>query len=369
MAKDTPPDLFGPVTIGSLTLPNRIVMAPMTRSRAGAGDVPTELGVLYYAQRASAGLIVGEATYISPQAKGYAHTPGIFTHTQVRAWRAVTDAVHAAGGRIFCQLWHVGRRSHPDLQPGGILPVSASAVKPAGNAFTGTGRPPFVTPRALGIGEIPGVVEEYRYAAERAKDAGFDGIELHGANGYLIDQFLRDRTNRRTDAYGGPPENRVRFLREVLEGVAQIWEPGRIGVRFSPVSPVNDMGDSNPEPVFTRAVEVLNDVGIAYLHVIQGDSSGPRDVPGAFDLQVLREAFRGPYIANNAFDRELAIETVRAGRADLISFARPYIANPDLVERLRAGAPLNEIDRAHIHTGGPVGYVDYPTLAEGEARA
>jgi N-ethylmaleimide reductase len=365
---DPPPDPFAPVRVGTLTLKNRIVMAPMTRSRAGEGDAPTELTQTYYAQRASAGLLVSEATYISPQAKGYAFTPGIFTGRQVAAWAGVTEAVHSAGGLIFSQLWHVGRRSHPDLQPGGALPVSPSAVRPAGNAFTGVGRPPFVTPRALETEEIAGVVRQYRDAASCAKEAGFDGIELHGANGYLIDQFLRDRTNRRTDIYGGPPENRVRFLREVLEAVAKVWEPGRIGLRISPVSPVADMADSDPEPLFLRAVEEMNAIGIAYLHVIEGDSSGPREVPGAFDLQLLRQAFDGCYIANNGFDRALALATIESKRADLISFGRPFIANPDLVERLRRNAPLNEVDRAHVHAGGALGYTDYPTLEEADQK-
>lgn len=354
------PGLFTPLSLGSLLLKNRIVMAPMTRSRAGDRDTPSHLTALYYSQRASAGLLVTEATFIAPEARGYAGTAGIFTDAQIKAWRIVTDAVHAAGGAIYCQLWHVGRRSHPDLQPGGVLPVAPSAIASAGNAITYTGRPPFPVPRALETEEIPAIARQYGHAARCARDAGFDGVELHAANGYLVDQFLRNRTNRRTDIYGGSPANRTRFLAMVLDEMMREWPVERIGVRLSPLSPVNDMGDSDPEPVFTLAVERMNARKIGYLHLVEGDSSGPRDVPGGFDLQKLRRLFTGCYIANNAYDGPSAAAAIADGRADMVSFGRPFIANPDLVERLRHGLPLAEVDRTTLYGKGPEGYTDYP---------
>jgi N-ethylmaleimide reductase len=352
--------LFSPLTVGSLTFGNRIVMAPMTRSRAPEGDAPAEITALYYAQRASSGLIVTEATFIAPEAKGYARTAGIYNDRQIEAWRKVTQAVHDAGGRIFCQLWHVGRRSHPELQPGGRLPVAPSAIASAGNAITHSGRPAFPVPRALETEEVPGVAQSYGWAARCAREAGFDGVELHAANGYLVDQFMRDRTNKRTDIYGGSPENRTRFLAMVLDAILGEWPADRIGVRISPVSPVNDMGDSDPEPVFTRAVALMNDRRICYLHVVEGDSSGAREVPGAFDLQKLRRQFSGIYIANNAYDRDTAEEAIIGGRADMVSFGRAFIANPDLVDRLRRGLPLAPIRTSTLYSGGAEGYTDYP---------
>jgi N-ethylmaleimide reductase len=362
-------DLFQPVPLGPLTLANRVVMAPLTRSRAGAGDVPGPMNAQYYAQRASAGLIISEATQITQQGKGYAWTPGIETPDQVAGWRGVTDAVHAAGGHIFLQMWHVGRISHPSLQPGGGLPVAPSAVRPEGNAFTEHGFAPMTTPRALEIGEIAGIVEDYRRGAANAKAAGFDGVEIHAANGYLIDQFLRDKTNRRTDEYGGSVENRTRFLREVSEAVVSVWGADRVGIRFSPLSPANDIADSDPESVFTEAVRIVDEIGLVYIHVIEGATRGPRDVPGGFDLQKLRRAFGGTYIANNGYDLALATTALAEGRADLIAFGRPYIANPDLVERLRAGAALAEPDQATFYGGDAHGYTDYPALAATRAAA
>lgn len=360
-AADT--DLFSPVRLGPYTLANRIVMAPLTRSRAQSGDVPSPLAAEYYGQRASAGLIVSEATQISPQGKGYAFTPGIYSAAQVEGWRRVTEAVHGKRGRIFLQLWHVGRISHPSLQPGGGLPVAPSAVAPQGKAFTATGFEPFVTPRALDTEEIPGIVEDYRKAARNALDAGFDGVEVHAANGYLLEQFLRDSINRRTDRYGGSRENRARLLLEATEAVVSVWGAERVGLRLSPVSPANDLGpDSDPQATYSHVVEALNGLGLVYLHVVEGATQGPREVPNGFDLQVLRRLFKGTYIANNGYDLALAREARRRNLADLIAFGRYFIANPDLVERLRRSAPLNELDRTTLYGGGAKGYTDYPFL-------
>ncbi|MGP0092231.1 MAG: alkene reductase [Xanthobacteraceae bacterium] len=362
-------DLFQPVWLGPYHLANRIVMAPLTRSRAGADGVPVPLMAEYYAQRASAGLIIAEGTNISAQGRGYAFTPGLYTGPQVAAWRLVTQAIHAKGGRVFVQLWHVGRVSHPSLQPGGALPVAPSAIRPAGTSFTETGFQPCVTPRALEAAEIPGLIEQYRHAATNALAAGFDGVEIHAANGYLIEQFLRDSTNKRTDAYGGSRENRARFLLEVTEAVARVCDGERVGIRLSPLSPVNDIGpDSDPEATYGYVVERLNSFGLAYIHIIEGVTQGPREVAGGFDLQILRRSFDGLYIANNGYDLELALEARRRNDADLIAFGRLYIANPDLVERLRIGAPLSIPDRASFFGGGAAGYIDYPALAPAERR-
>ena len=364
MADSTQTDLFSPTTLGPLRLSNRIVMAPLTRSRAGAGPagVPGPMNAQYYAQRATAGLIVSEATNISPQARGYAYTPGIYSEEQVAGWRLVTDAVHAQGGHIFCQLWHTGRISHPALQPGGALPVAPSAVKPEGKAYTEDGFVPNVTPRALETDEIAGVVQQYRHATDCARRAGFDGVEIHAANGYLIDQFLKDKTNLRTDAYGGSLDNRTRFLAEVVGAVVGCWSADRVGIRFSPVSPANDIADSDPEPVFRRAVEIINAAGLVYMHLVEGATQGPRDVAGGFDLQVLRHAFDGVYMANNGYDLALAMRARAEGLADLIAFGRPFISNPDLVARLKTGAPLETPERATYYGGGAHGYTDYPTI-------
>lgn len=346
--------LFEPIEIGDITLPNRVVMAPMTRNRADDQDAPHDLNVEYYRQRASAGLIVTEASQVSPQGKGYPRTPGIYSDAQVTGWRRVTDAVHAAGGRIFLQLWHVGRISHLSLQPGNALPVAPSAIAPEGDVFTDEGPKPFVTPRALAIDEIPGVVAQFRHGAAKAKEAGFDGVELHGANGYLIDQFLRDGSNRRSDAYGGPVENRVRFLREVVEAVLEVWTPGRVGVRISPTGTFNSMSDSDPARTFGHAAEVLSRYGLAYLHVVEDSSD--------FDWAALKERFKGAYMANGGYDRPKAETVLASGRADLVSFGTPFISNPDLVVRLQHAAPLAEADRATFYGGDHRGYIDYPSL-------
>jgi N-ethylmaleimide reductase len=363
-------DLFDAVQLGPFELRNRIVMAPLTRARAQAGDVPSPLAPEYYRQRAGAGLIIAEATQISPQGKGYAWTPGIYGPAHVEGWRAVTEAIHAANGRIFLQLWHVGRISHPSLQLDHRLPVAPSAIAPQGKAFTETGFLPYVTPRALETEEIPGIVEDYRRAAQNALAAGFDGVEIHAANGYLIEQFIRDSTNKRTDRYGGARENRARFLLEVAEAVAGVWGGERVGVRLSPISPSNDLGpDSDPEATYSHVVAQLNALGLVYIHVIEGATQGPREVPNGFDLQRLRRLFNGRYIANNGYDLALATAARRRNLADLIAFGRPFIANPDLVERLRIGAPLSPLDRKTLYGGGAHGYVDYPTMAQAETPA
>ncbi|MDR3476493.1 MAG: alkene reductase [Gammaproteobacteria bacterium] len=357
-------DLFQPVTMGSLPLSNRIVMAPLTRSRAGKGDVQGIMNAEYYAQRATAGLIICEATQISEQGKGYAFTPGIYTDAQVAGWKLCTDAVHKAGGRIFAQLWHVGRISHPDLQPGHQLPVAPSAIKPEGQAFTETGFKPFETPRALLIGEIPGIVAQYAHAAECALEAGFDGIEIHAANGYLLDQFMRDKTNKRTDEYGGSIENRARLVVEVMEAVTKVWPSDRVGIRLSPVSPANDIEDSDPMTLFTYVIEQLNRFNIAYIHCIEGETMGPRTIPANFSFAKLRELFNGFYMANNGYDLALALKARQENLADLICFGRAFIANPDLVKRLQAGAKIHEAPKETWYGGGMHGYTDWPTLEQ-----
>ncbi len=355
--------LFTPFSIGDLSLRNRVVMAPLTRSRADHATLaPREMNATYYAQRASAGLIIAEATQIMPEGQGSAWTPGIYSPEQVEGWRKVTDAVHAKGGRIALQLWHVGRISHRDLQPGGKLPVAPSAVKPEGHAFTETGFKPLETPRALELDELPGLIAQYGKAAENAKAAGFDMVEIHGANGYLIDQFLRDKTNRREDAYGGSVENRARFLLEAVEAAAKVYGPKRVGVRLSPLSGFNDISDSDPEAIFTYAVSRLSELGLGYLHVIEGETQGAREPEGGFDLSKLRRIFKGAYIGNNGYDANLAARRIAAGEVDLVAFGRPFIANPDLVERIRAGAPLAELDKATLYGGDEKGYTDYPPM-------
>ncbi len=354
--------LFQPVQVGALALKNRIVMAPMTRNRADAKDAPHFLNARYYAQRASAGLIVTEGSQVSPQGKGYPGTPGIYSPEQVEGWRLVTEAVHARGGRIFLQAWHVGRISHPSLQPDGALPVGPSAVQPAGSAMTATGLQPFVTPRALELDEIPGIVADFRRAAVNAKAAGFDGVELHGANGYLFDQFLRDSTNRRKDAYGGSVENRARLLLEVADVAAEVLGAGRVGVRLSPVNPFNDLSDSNPPATFGHVAAALGKRGLAYLHLARGGDDG------SFDWGALRHAFGGKVILAGGFDRAQAAAALAAGTADLIAFATAYLANPDLPERLRFDAPLNTPDRATFYGGDERGYVDYPSLGDAAQR-
>ena len=354
-------DLFSSVRVGPYELPNRLVMAPMTRNRTGAGNVPTALNVEYYAQRAGAGLVVTEASQISPQGVGYPNTPGIHSPEQVAGWRRVTDGVHAAGGKIFLQLWHVGRISHPSLQPGGALPVSPSAIKPEGNAMTATGLQPFVTPRALEISEIPGIVAQYGLAAANAKAAGFDGVEIHAANGYLIDQFLRDKTNRRADQYGGSIPNRARFLLEVAEAVVKVWGADKVGVRLSPGNPFNDIADSNPGALFDHAAGELDRLKLAYLHIVEPAPTA--DLPGGpLDARHFRPLWRRALIANGGYTQDRAKALIAGGGADLVAFGVLFLANPDLPERFRRGAPLNAPDRATFYGGTAAGYTDYPRL-------
>jgi len=351
--------LFSPVTIGSLTLPNRVVMAPLTRNRAGQGNTPHALNAEYYAQRSSAGLIISEATQISPQGIGYPGTPGIHSPAQVAGWQRVTGAVHRNGGRIFLQLWHVGRVSHPSLQPKGEKPVAPSAIAPRGETFTADGMAPFETPRALGIEELPYIAAQYAQAAEHAMEAGFDGVEIHAANGYLIDQFLRDGTNERSDDYGGSLENRMRFLKEVVESVLEVVEPGKVGVRLSPENTFNDISDSDPQATFGAVAEMLSAYNLAYLHVVEGDFvSGEKTL----DYRQIKGSFGGPYMANAGYTQELAEKSLREGSADLVSFGSLYIANPDLVARFEKSAPLATPDESTYYGGDSKGYTDYPPL-------
>ena len=357
-------DLFTPIEVGPYTFPNRIVMAPMTRNRAGPGNVPRELNVEYYRQRASAGLIITEASQISPQGVGYPATPGIHSAEQVAGWKHITEAVHAAGGHIFLQLWHVGRISHPSLQPGGALPVAPSAIKPAGEAITYEGPQPYVEPRALELNEIPAVINDYMVAAENALDAGFDGVEIHAANGYLLDQFLRDGSNHRTDKYGGDIKNRVRLLLEVTEAVTSVWGGERVGIRLSPLQPFNDMYDSNPDTLFSYVVQQLNNFELAYLHVTEMGKESPGAAGPAFDLLKLRHLYRGVYITNAGYDQHRANAALAAGEADMIAFGVLFIANPDLPARFASSADLNTPDPATFYGGEAEGYTDYPTLNE-----
>lgn len=352
-------DLFVPVRLGPYKLRNRVVMAPLTRNRAGAGNVPHELNALYYDQRASAGLIISEASQISPQGVGYPGTPGIHSREQVEGWEIVTKAVHERDGRIFLQLWHVGRISHPSLQSNGELPVAPSAIKPAGQVFTATGPQPFVTPRALETHEIPGIVEDFRKAAMNALAAGFDGVEIHAANGYLIDQFLRDGSNHRTDRYGGSIENRARFLLEVTDAVVSVWGANRVGVRLSPVGSFNDMSDSNPQQTFEYATGKLSRLGLAYLHIVELDADNAKP---PFDFVSLRKVFKGTYIANAGYTKERASAALKRGDADLVAFGALFLANPDLPQRFAQDAPLNKPDQATFYGGGAKGYTDYPFL-------
>lgn len=354
-------DLFSPVNLGSISLKNRMVMAPLTRNRAAEGGVPQAMNVTYYEQRASAGLIVTEATPISTMAHGYPALPGIYTDAQVAGWKRVTDAVHAKGGKIVLQLWHVGRISHPTLLPNGALPVAPSAIKPAGQAFTYQGLVDYVEPRALDANELPAIVADYVHATQCALAAGFDGVEIHAANGYLIDQFLRDGSNKRTDNYGGSFENRVRFLLEVTKAVVDVAGADKVGIRISPVNPFNDMHDSNPQALFNYVAEALNPFNLAYLHVVEGGIHGG-GVADPFDFAALRKSFKGSYVANLAYDKARGNAAIASGHADAIAYGVPFIANPDLVERYRTDAPLNEADSSLFYGGTEKGYTDYPFL-------
>jgi N-ethylmaleimide reductase len=361
--------LFTAFHAGAIALKNRVVMAPLTRNRARVeDDAPSDLHVEYYTQRATAGLIITEATQISPEGKGYWGTPGIHSDAQVAGWKKVTESVHAAGGKIVLQLWHVGRISHTSLQPDGQAPVAPSAVAAESQTFDGKGFVPTSVPRALRLDEMPRLLADYRHAAENAKSAGFDGVEVHAANGYLLDQFLRDTSNHRTDTYGGSIPNRARLLGEVLKAVVQVWGADRVGIRLSPFSTANAVGlDSETMALFGHVVDVLNAHALAYVHLVEGETGGTRDLPDGMDLDALRIRLKAPYMANNGYDRALAIKTVADGRADMIAFGKLFISNPDLVARLEADTEMNPLDAATMYGGGKEGYTDYPTLAKSKA--
>lgn len=364
--------MFTPFMLGPFQLTHRIVMPPITRMRAGRVDgVPSPLAATYYSQRATkGGLLIAEATQISQQGQGYPQTPGIYTPDQVAGWQPVTEAVHKRGGVIFLQLWHVGRISHSSLKDNGALPVAPSAIQPAGNAFTSSfQRVPYETPHALELNEIKQIVADYRNAAENAKSAGFDGVEVHAANGYLLEQFLEDKTNRRNDQYGGSIENRARLLFEVLDAVAEVWPTDRIGVRLSPFTDLGDIADSDPEKLYTYVIKNLSARGLCYLHLIEPQSrsglveerneAAPRSVSSLF-----RPLFQGPLIASGGFTAETTEQALTAGTADLIALGRAFIANPDLPKRLKLGAPLNAPDKSTFYGGAEHGYTDYPSLDE-----
>jgi 2,4-dienoyl-CoA reductase-like NADH-dependent reductase (Old Yellow Enzyme family) len=348
------PSLFDPITIGDITLPNRIIMAPLTRARAGAERVPNALMAEYYAQRAAAGLIISEATAVTPMGVGYADTPGLWSTEQVEGWKIVTKAVHQAGGRIFAQLWHVGRISAPMFLDG-ALPVAPSAIKPAGYVNLVRPKQEYVTPRALVTSELAGIVECYRKAAMNAQMAGFDGVEVHGANGYLLDQFLQDSTNHRDDEYGGSIENRARLLLEATDAAASVWGPELVGVHLAPRGESHDISDSNRLATFSYAVRELDDRGIAFICVREHEGEG------AIGPQ-LRGIFGGTYIANEGFTAETAQAALDTGTADAVAFGKPFISNPDLVQRLCNGAKLNELDMTTLYAPGAKGYTDYPIL-------
>lgn len=353
-------DLFSPVKLGSIAMSNRMVMAPLTRNRSSMEGVPQDINVTYYEQRATAGLIITEATPISPMGHGYPLLPGIYTEAQIAGWKNVTDAVHAKGGKIVIQLWHVGRISHPTLL-NGTTPVAPSSVKPAGKAFTFNGLVDYVEPRALDASELPGIVADYIRASKNAIKAGFDGVEIHSANGYLLDQFLRDGSNKRSDIYGGSIENRTRFLMEVTKAVVDAIGSDKVGLRLSPVNPFNDMKDSNPQALFNYVTEQLNQFNLAYLHVVEGGihSGGVTD---PFDFDAMRKLCKLPYMANLSYDKVRGNAAIASGHADAVAYGVPFISNPDLVERFRQDAPLNEADSKSFYGGTEKGYIDYPTL-------
>ncbi|OLP59366.1 alkene reductase [Xaviernesmea oryzae] len=368
--------IFDPIKAGDIELANRIVMAPLTRNRSPKA-VPNTLNVTYYEQRATAGLIITEATAITHQGQGYADVPGLYTSEALDGWRKVTEAVHTQGGKIVVQMWHVGRISHTSLQPNGGKPVAPSAIAAKSKTYLigedGTGSFADTSePRALETEEIAGIVEDYRKAARAAIEAGFDGVEIHAANGYLIDQFLRSSANKREDTYGGSVENRARFLFEVVDAITQEIGAGRTGIRISPVTPANDVQDDDPSTLFTHVVKGLARYGLSYVHVIEGATGGDRAFAD-FDYAALRQAYqaaggKAAWMANNGYDRQLAIDAIESGRADLIAFGKPFIANPDLVARLRDNAPLNQVDKDTMYGGGAKGYTDYPSLTQEAAE-
>lgn len=359
-------NLFSATKLGAISVKNRIMMAPLTRNRAAEGNVPQAMNVEYYRQRATAGLIITEASQVSPQGVGYPNTPGIHSAEQVTGWKKVTDAVHKEGGKIVLQLWHVGRISHPSLQPGNALPVAPSAIKPEGEVITYEGMQPYVEPHALSKGEIGNILEQYKIATENARAAGFDGVEVHAANGYLIDQFLRDGTNQRNDEYGGSIENRYRFLGEVLGTVMYAWDAQHVGVRISPENTFNSISDSNPQALFNYVTEQLGKLNLAYLHVVEGDMvDGTRKL----DYSSFKNNFAGHYMANFAYNFDKAQSALQEGAADSVAFGSLYIANPDLVARFKQGAELNTPNQETFYGGDEVGYIDYPFLQKEAALA
>ncbi len=359
--------LFSPLKIGAVTAPNRVFMAPLTRNRARPDGVPGEMAKTYYAQRASAGLIISEATQISEMGKGYINTPGLHTDAQTAAWREIVDDVHKAGGRIAMQLWHVGRISHTSLLPGSAQPLAPSAVRADAKTFTEAGFEDTSEPRAMTTDEIDQTVTDYVAAAKRAREAGFDLIEVHAANGYLIDQFLRDGSNKRDDAYGGSIENRVRFLKEVVEAVAEAIGADRVGVRLAPTGAFNDMSDSDPEGLFLHAVKTLDPLGLAYLHVVEQFPGATTSVAERTILDKVRASWSGVYVTNGDHSADSGEASIKAKRADAVAYGRPFIANPDLPERFAANAPLNEPDGSTFYGGGAEGYIDYPFLDKATA--
>jgi N-ethylmaleimide reductase len=360
--------LFSPIKVGPYTLAHRVVMAPLTRMRSDAGDKPSDMMVRYYTQRASdGGLIIAEATPVSRQGYGYAMAPGVYSDDQIAGWKRVTDAVHAKGGRIFLQLWHVGRQSHPDLQPGNGAPVAPSPIRADGHAYSENGEVEFTMPRPLKLAEIPGIIEDFRRGSERALKGGFDGVEIHGANGYLPDQFLQDGSNKRTDEYGGSIENRARFMMEVTQAAVSVWGGERVGVRLAPSGTYGSMHDSNPEATFGYVAERMNDFGLAYLHVIEPRIKGIELIKEGQEpvaAQHLRPKFKGTIIAAGGFTKESAEAIIGAGDADLVAFGRHFISNPDLPERFRRGLPIARYDRETFYGGDARGYLDYPSYGE-----
>ncbi len=350
-------NLFSAANIGDLTLKNRMVMAPMTRNRAANGNVPQAMNVEYYRQRASAGLIITEASQISAEAVGYPGTPGIHSDEQVAGWQKITEAVHDEGGLIYIQLWYCGRISHPDLLPDGQTPVAPSALKPEGEAITYEGMKAFVEPRALKTEEIQAITAQYKNAAIKAKQAGFDGVEIHAANGYLIDQFLRDGSNHRSDEYSGNVENRMCFLNQVLDAVLEIWPGEHVGIRLSPENSFNSMSDSDPQTHFAYFIKQLNARSLGYLHILEGDMLG---ATRKVDYRSLRDAYNGIYMANNGYDKSRAQTALANGDCDLVAFGIPFIANPDLVYRYQHDLELNEADQVTFYGGDETGYTDYP---------
>ncbi len=360
-------ELLEPFQLGDLKLQNRIVMAPMTRNRAGQGNVQGAMNATYYRQRSSAGLIITEATQVAPHGQGYPFTPGIHNAEQVEGWKKTTQAVHEEGGKIFLQLWHVGRISHPDFHQG-ASPIAPSAIKPEGQVYTFEGLKDFEVPRAIETDEIPGLIEDFRKGAALSKEAGFDGVEIHGANGYLIDQFLQDISNHRTDAYGGSIENRTRFLLEVVEAVLEVWPAERVGIRLSPSGEFNTMGDANSRELFNYVIDKLNDYNLTYIHLIRAG-----DVTGKPHLEGDVIGYYGPKIKTNlitsaGYDRESGNSELQKGIADLVAYARSFLANPDLPKRFELDAPLNEPNPDTFYAGGEKGYIDYPTLEEMETN-